>query len=68
MTRLELKLILPFFFWPECRCDKTEARPPMLMETRQMLQEFYQPFNNELADLLKDDSFRWSPVVDLQDA
>ena len=31
----------------------------MLMETRALLQDFYRPYNHQLAELLGDDSFRW---------
>ena len=31
----------------------------MLPETRQMLNEFYGPYNDELAELLGDPSFAW---------
>lgn len=33
--------------------------PRMLPETRQLLEEFYEPFNKKLAKLLDDDRFLW---------
>ena len=33
---------------------------PMDEKTEAFLQEFYQPYNVELAELLEDDSFLWS--------
>ena len=32
---------------------------PMLNETRRLLNTFYEPFNNDLADILKNDGFLW---------
>ena len=32
---------------------------PMLNETRDLLQEFYQPYNRMLAELLQDDKWLW---------
>ena len=54
--------------WLAYRCAANEAWPPMLEETRQVLQDFYQPFNNEMALLLSDDSFAWSAGGTSQDA
>ena len=34
----------------------------MLPETRKLLEDFYTPYNMELAELLGDDSFLWQPV------
>jgi len=34
-------------------------RPPMLPSTRKLLQEFFKPFNEKLAQLLSDDRFLW---------
>lgn len=33
----------------------------MLNETRQLLNEFYEPYNQELADIMDDDQFLWEP-------
>ena len=33
--------------------------PPMLAATKQLLKEFVQPFNDQLADMLGDSGFRW---------
>ena len=33
---------------------------PMLNETRVLLDEFFQPFNKDLANLLNDDTFLWN--------
>ena len=32
---------------------------PMLNETKEILTEFYQPYNNKLAELLGDDKWKW---------
>ena len=34
-------------------------KPPMLPSTRELLQEFFEPFNLKLAQLLNDDKFLW---------
>lgn len=33
----------------------------MLNETRRLLNEFYEPYNQELADIFEDDKFLWEP-------
>jgi hypothetical protein len=41
--------------------DATAGVPQMLPQTRERLQQFYQPFNQQLADLLSDDRYsRWN--------
>lgn len=37
------------------------ARPNMLPETDALLRNFYQPYNDLLAKLMKSDAFRWLP-------
>ena len=37
---------------------KTEAEP-MLQETREVLYEFYRPYNEHLAYMMGDDSYLW---------
>jgi N-formylglutamate amidohydrolase len=37
--------------------DVTAGVPPMLPVTRQRLQHFYQPYNQQLADLLSDTKY-----------
>ena len=32
---------------------------PMLKETRDILNEFYRPFNKRLAEVLKDEKYDW---------
>ena len=39
------------------RCDGPRA--PMLPNTRRIIEEFYSPYNAELAELLGDDSYAW---------
>lgn len=34
---------------------------PMLNVTRKMLNEFYKPYNEELAEIMNDDQFLWEP-------
>ena len=41
----------------DCRCSN--KHPPMLPETRRLLDDFYRPFNVKLAELLGDTSFLW---------
>jgi hypothetical protein len=41
--------------------DITAGVPPMLAHTRERLQQFYQPYNQQLAELLSDDRYsRWT--------
>ena len=40
---------------------KNDPRLKMRNDTRQILVEFFQPYNRMLADLLEDDKFLWSP-------
>ena len=42
------------------RKDSTNHIGPMLPETRQLLLDFYAPFNQELAELLNDDKYLWN--------
>ncbi len=45
------------------RTNAQSARyPPMLPETKKMLQEFYAPYNKRLAELLKDDRYLWQDI------
>ncbi len=37
-----------------------KKRGDMLQETRQLLKDFYAPFNQKLATQLKDDRFLWN--------
>lgn len=37
--------------------DITAGVPPMLAQTRERLQQFYQPYNQQLADLLSDSRY-----------
>ena len=41
----------------KCRCSN--KHPPMLPETRHLLNDFYRPLNIKLAELLGDTSFLW---------
>jgi N-acetylgalactosamine 4-sulfate 6-O-sulfotransferase len=41
------------------KADRTVGA--MLNETRRLLNEFYEPYNRELADMLDDDKFLWEP-------
>ncbi|XP_062927933.1 carbohydrate sulfotransferase 15 [Mobula hypostoma] len=41
------------------RRPKDKSLGPMLPETRKILEEFYRPFNEQLALLLNNDSFLW---------
>ncbi|XP_072034286.1 carbohydrate sulfotransferase 15-like isoform X2 [Amphiura filiformis] len=41
------------------RADDKKHIGPMLDQTRKILDQFYDPFNVELADLLNDDRFLW---------
>eukprot|EP00899_Mesostigma_viride_P010139 jgi/Mesvir1/19126/Mv12867-RA.1 len=40
----------------------TGASGPMLPETREMLERFYRPFNEQLAHMLGDQGFLWAPA------
>jgi hypothetical protein len=41
--------------------DVTAGVPPMLPQTRQQLQQFYQPHNQQLAHLMSDDRYgKWT--------
>ena len=35
------------------------SKQEMLIETRELLKDFYAPFNSELAHMLNDDRFLW---------
>ncbi|XP_013414786.1 carbohydrate sulfotransferase 15 [Lingula anatina] len=39
--------------------NRTPNKIPMLKETRKILTEFYEPFNKELASILKDEKYSW---------
>ena len=39
---------------------KTSNIGHMKPETEVMLRQFFQPFNNELAELIGDDRYKWS--------
>lgn len=41
------------------KADRTVGA--MLNETRRLLNDFYEPYNQELADILDDDKFLWEP-------
>lgn len=43
------------------RKNKDKQVGQMLDKTKQLLREFYQPYNKELATLLGDDRFLWNP-------
>lgn len=34
---------------------------PMLNVTRKMLNDFYNPYNEKLAEIMNDDQFLWEP-------
>lgn len=39
--------------------NKNTKKKEMLPETRQILEEFYRPFNEKLADVLNDKRWLW---------
>ena len=39
-----------------------KVKPEMLDETKRLLQEFYKPFNEELARTLNDNRYLWSEL------
>ena len=41
---------------------RAKKQGPMLKKTRDMLDDFYRPYNKRLADLLCDDKFTWEDV------
>ena len=53
-------LDLPFVKKPTSPKQTSASRyAPMLPETREMLDEFYQPYNIQLSALIEDDDFLW---------
>ncbi|OWF50979.1 carbohydrate sulfotransferase 15-like [Mizuhopecten yessoensis] len=49
------------------RKHKDKRVGQMLDKTKQILQEFYEPYNQELATLLGDDRFLWSPETESEE-
>lgn len=45
------------------RVDADTDFKPMLYETQRLLQKFYTPFNDRLAQLLQDDKFTWKDIT-----
>ena len=45
---------------PNPRSDQFTGEGDMLKETRELLDEFYAPYNRKLRDVLGDDRFLWS--------
>ena len=41
------------------RGQRSRQLGPMLNETREILNEFYRPFNKRLAEMLKDEKYGW---------
>lgn len=39
--------------------NRNKKKQEMLPETRQALEDFYRPFNDKLAELLKDKRWEW---------
>ena len=39
--------------------ERSSKKNPMLPSTRELLQEFFKPFNEKLVQLLNDDRFLW---------
>ncbi|XP_033756313.1 carbohydrate sulfotransferase 15-like [Pecten maximus] len=46
------------------RKNKDKQVGQMMEKTKELLREFYEPYNRELADLLGDDRFLWSSTVE----
>lgn len=60
LSDAESKLFMADHSKKNRRGNQTQALGDMLSETRDMLRQFYQPFNVNLSRLLKSDQYLWS--------